>query len=72
MGVSAETAVLGGISCASDSEGFVSRGVVFVVASCNLSVEVLDNCAWPACAVSNAGSAIPRYITGRFRPQLVS
>lgn len=72
MGVSAETAVLGGISCASDSEGFVSRGGVFVVASCDLSAELLGICAWPACAVSKAGSAIARFITGRFRPQLVS
>ena len=72
LGVSAETAVLGGISCASDSEGFVSRGVVFNVASCDLSVEVLGIGAWPACAVSDMGSAIARYITGRFRPQLVS
>lgn len=58
LGVSAETAVLGGISCASDSEGFVSRGVVLNIASCDLSVEVLGIGTLPACAVSDMGSAI--------------
>lgn len=70
--VSAETAVVGGISCASDSEGFVSRGSVLIVASCALSAEVFSIGAWPDFAVFDIGLAIASYITGRFRPQLVS
>lgn len=68
--VSAETAVVGGISCALDSEGLVSRGAVLIVASCALSLEVFSIGAWPAFAVSDIGLAIASYITGRCRPQL--